>query len=64
MELCIEVIRSWMITDKLKLNDDKTELLIIGTRKQLSKVNIEKLSVGDVNVAPVAVQCKKPWNLV
>ncbi|XP_078372669.1 uncharacterized protein LOC144656313 [Oculina patagonica] len=53
-ELCIKAIRAWMITDKLKLNDDKTEFLIIGTRQQLNKVNIEKLSVGDVSVAPVA----------
>ena len=31
MELCRKAIRAWMITDKLKLNDDKTEFLIIGT---------------------------------
>ena len=40
MELCIKAIRAW---------------IIIGTRQQLSKVDIEKLSVGDVSVAPVAV---------
>ena len=44
-----------MITDKLKLNDDKTEFLITGTRQQLSKVHIEKLSVGDVSVKPATV---------
>ena len=55
MELCIKAIRAWMITDKLKLNDDKTEFLIIGTRQQLSKVHIEKLSVGDVSVKPATV---------
>ena len=44
-----------MITDKLKLNDDKTEFLIIGTRQQLSKVHFEKLLVGDVSAAPVTV---------
>ena len=53
--LCIKAIRAWMITDKLKLNDGKTEFLIIGTRQQLSKVHIEKLSVGDVSVAPATV---------
>ena len=42
-----------MTTDKLKLNDDKTEFLITGTRQQLSKVHIEKLSVGGVSAAPV-----------
>ena len=40
---------------KLKLNDDKTEFLIIGTQQQLSKVHIEKLSVGDVSVKPATV---------
>ena len=53
MELCIKAIRAWMITAKLKLNDDKTKFLIIGTRQQLSKVDIEKLLVGDVSVVPV-----------
>ena len=42
-----------MTTDKFKLNDDKTEFSIIGTQQQLSKVHIERLSVGDVSVVPV-----------
>ena len=42
VELCIKAIRAWMVTDKLKLNDEKTEFLIIGTRQQLSKVHIER----------------------
>ena len=29
-----------MISDNLLLNDDKTEFLIIGTKQQLAKVNI------------------------
>ena len=29
---CTSDIRSWMIADRLKLNDDKTEFMIIGTR--------------------------------
>ena len=33
-------------TDKLKLNDDKTEFMLIGTKQQLSKVNIDCLTVG------------------
>ena len=35
---CIADIRSWMISDKLMLNDDKTEFLVIGMSKQLSIV--------------------------
>ena len=53
MEQCIQAIRSWMIKDKLRLNDNKTEFMIIGTRKQLAKVNIDGLSVGESIIAPV-----------
>jgi exonuclease III len=55
MELCIKALRVWMITDKMKLNDDKTEFMLLGTHQQLSKVCIEKLFVGDVTVTPVSV---------
>ena len=36
VERCIEDIRDWMLNDKLKLNDDKTEFIIIGTSQQLA----------------------------
>ena len=36
-ECCIEKIRRWLIHDRLLLNDDKTEFIIIGTRQQLNK---------------------------
>ena len=35
----IEDIRHWMVSDRLLLNDDKTEFLLIGTRQQLNKVD-------------------------
>ena len=52
---CISDIRSWMISDNLMLNDDKTEFLIIGTRQQLAKVNINCIRVGSTDVCPVTV---------
>ena len=55
MERCISDIRKWMLKDKLKLNDDKTEFMLIGTKQQLSKVNIDCLTVGSIDVAPVTV---------
>ena len=55
MERCISDIRTWMLTDKLKLNDDKTEFMLIGTKQQLSKVNIDCLIVGSIDVALVTV---------
>ena len=42
-----------MIKDKLCLSDNNTEFIIIGTRKQLAKVNFATLCVGDANIAPV-----------
>ena len=39
MESCVNDLRKGMIQDKLKLNDGKTELLIIGSKQQLQKPN-------------------------
>ena len=53
MKQCIRAIRAWMQSDKLKLNENKTEVMLIGTRQQLSKVNLGTLTVGDTSVAIV-----------
>ena len=52
MQRYIEDIRRWMLNDRLKLNDDKTEFIIIGTRQQLAKVNIDKLQVAGSVISP------------
>ena len=62
MEQCIQAIRSWMIKDKLRLNANKTEFMIIGTIKQLAKVNFDGLSVGENIIAPVtSVRNLRSW---
>ena len=53
MEQCIQAIWLWMIKDKQQLNDSKTEFMKIGTRKQLTKVNIDGPSVGESIIAPI-----------
>ena len=55
MEHCISDIRMFMLTDKLNLDDDKTEFMLIGAKQQLSKVNIDSLTVGSIGFAPVTV---------
>ena len=57
LESCIDDIRAWMLHDNLKLNDEKTELLIIGTPQQLDKVVITHMHirVGNTNIYPVPV---------
>ena len=37
LQLCLASVQSWMSTNKLKLNPDKTEFLLIGNQRQQSK---------------------------
>ena len=55
MEKCVRAVRAWMISDKLKLNEDKTEVIFIGTRQQLNKVRANSIVIGDSVVSPVNV---------
>ncbi|KXJ10383.1 putative RNA-directed DNA polymerase from transposon BS [Exaiptasia diaphana] len=50
MEACIKDIRKWMTMDSLKINDDKTEVILIGTKAQLKKVTIDNLAVEDSQI--------------
>ena len=54
MERCIEDIRHWIVSDRLLLNDDKTEFLLIGTRQQLNKVELLPLKIGTMDIEPVS----------
>ena len=55
MQNCTDDIRSWMEHDKLLLNKEKTVFLVIGTRQQLSKVNISSITVGNSAVMKSSV---------
>ena len=44
-----------MIADRLKLNDDKTEFMIIGTRTQLDNVNVSEIVVSQAKVLAVTI---------
>ena len=55
MTNCISDIRSWVISDNLILNDDETEIVMIGTRLRQAKVNINCVRVGLTDVCPVTV---------
>ena len=52
MERCIENIRHCLIRDRLLLNDDKTEFIIIGTRQQLGKLQAMNIKVGGSKIEP------------
>ena len=44
-----------MLNNGLKLNDDKTEFLIIGTSQQLGKLDNISIRVGDSDIHPVPI---------
>ena len=50
--LCVRDIRAWMGISLLKMNDTKTEVLVIGSRQQVAKVKIPGVAVGDELIAP------------
>ena len=52
MEACIQDVREWVIKDKLKINDDKSEFILIGTQAQMKKVDIDNITVGDSCISP------------
>ena len=47
LEECISDIKRWMLCNKLKLNDEKTEVLLLGSPYFLKKVPSITLQIGD-----------------
>ena len=50
MEECVGDIREWMMKNMLKLNDEKTEVLVISTPYFTDKLKETNLRVGDASV--------------
>ncbi len=56
IQICISDIRSWMIKNKLKINDDKTEFLVVTSKWSKFSHDINLL-IGQETIAP-SVACK------
>ena len=52
LEACIEDIRKWMNENCLKLNDAKTEFVILGSKKDLEQVTAWTVTIGDAEILP------------
>ena len=59
IEECIKAIEAWMLANRLKLNGDKTEMLIIGTHQQCRKLSNISINAG----GSVIKACEKARNL-
>ena len=55
LENCLEDIRTWMSLNFLKLNENKTEFIIIGAWQQLDKVRNLSIKIGDDKITNSAV---------
>ena len=55
METCLASVRKWMCHKSLKLNDKKTEMLLISTKQLATKLNCHTLLIGEHEVTPATV---------
>ena len=55
IEKYVADIRAWMISNRLLINDSKTEFIIIGSKHQMSKIQINEITVGKSTIEPVKV---------
>ena len=53
LEDCISEIRVWMINRMLKLNDNKTDMVIYMSQYHLNKYGRCDISIGDSTISPV-----------
>jgi hypothetical protein len=52
LENAIADVKNFMIRNKLKLNDEKTEFLILGSDANLNKVECTSIKIGDADINP------------
>ena len=53
IENCVADVRAWMLSNRLLINDTKTEFVIIGSRQQMSEIHIDQITVGESTIEVV-----------
>ncbi|KAJ8030498.1 Propionyl-CoA carboxylase alpha chain, mitochondrial [Holothuria leucospilota] len=53
IENCVKDLRAWMLSNKLKINDSKTEFMLLGSKSSLAKVCVNSIQVGECVVQKV-----------
>ena len=62
IQKCLDEIKSWMYSNKLKLSESKTDCIVIGNTKQIDKVTCDVLKVGVVTL--LSVKMLKTWGCI
>ena len=54
LETCLKELKSWLVSNGLKLNDDKSEFLLLGSKHMLRKVDYQScyLRIGSTCITP------------
>jgi len=50
IERCVREIRAWLRAHFLKCNSDKTELLVIGSQRQVAKISLPGVVIGETTI--------------
>ena len=53
VEVCLRELNKWMLFNNLRLNNDKTEIMVLHT-KHHPKTPLDSITVGDVTVEPTS----------
>ena len=52
MQHCVSRVKAWMTSNKLKLNDDKTEVLFICNQFYHSSLSVDEFMIDDTSIKP------------
>ena len=50
LERCCDEIKKWMTLNRLKLNDDKTEAILLGPKERRNSVNLNSIRIGESEI--------------
>ena len=50
IEKCVSSVSSWMTANRLKLNSEKTEFIMIGTKRQLAKMEYSSITIANETI--------------
>ena len=49
-ESCFLSVKAWMLSNKLKLNDEKTEAMLVGSRQAINLTDAKSIQIGETNI--------------
>ena len=57
-------VLNWMLSNRLFINDSKTKFMMTGSRKQLARISVDSVTVGDAMIKLATSISTKSWCMV